>query len=60
MFRFLPDLEHRYAGALPCTQVYGLSIQLAFLSGPVGTSKRDQSCALGVLGFAEVINLIAL
>ena len=58
MFRFLPDLEHRYAGALPCTQVYGLSIQLAFLSGPVGTSKRA-SCALGVLGFAEVINLIA-
>ena len=41
---------------------YGLSIQLAFLSGPVGTSKRVQIGAvyvLGVLGFAEVINLIA-
>ena len=34
---------------------YGISIQLAFLSGPVGTSKRAQ---IGV-GFAEVINLIA-
>ena len=41
---------------------YGLSIQLAFRSllfCRVIQESSDRSCALGVLGLVEVINLIA-
>ena len=46
---------------LSCVDSYGLSLQLAFLYVPVGTSKRAQikSCALGPRFLQNlIINLI--